>query len=98
MISIAILISYWPDRCSRELLETVFEQFVAPNSVLGLTTVVYPSGSMTEQLPTTQPTLPHILCLAEGQTKDMGKGDTNLVATQSSLHRHRAESGGRIGH
>ncbi len=28
-------ISYRPDRCSSELLETVFEHFVAPNSVIG---------------------------------------------------------------
>jgi hypothetical protein len=27
-------ISYCPDHCSSEQLETVFEQFVAPNSVL----------------------------------------------------------------
>ena len=38
-------ISYCPDRGSSELLETVFEHFVAPNSVLGSPLGFIPVGA-----------------------------------------------------
>ena len=65
-------ISYSFDRRSSELLDTDCEHFVAPNSVVGLTTVVYPSGSMTEQLPTTQ--VAHTPPPPSGRRPDGGGG------------------------
>ena len=38
-----------------------------------LTTWVYPGGSMTEQLPSTQVAHPHLLRLAIGQTEEVGR-------------------------
>ncbi|MFN7876979.1 MAG: hypothetical protein ACK5PB_16785 [Pirellula sp.] len=62
-----------------------------------LTTWVYPSGSVTGKLPTTQVTRPPP---PSDRRPDGGGGGeewgTHLVATQSSLHRHGAAGGGRL--